>query len=99
MVACAVTAGIAIRQHDDRSSLVAPVLAPLGFLAFLGYLWWRTGEAGYWFRANHAYWHDRIGWWPEFRVIVGGARSGVTETSRPLLFLGSWPGSPCSSCW
>jgi hypothetical protein len=92
LVACAVGAGIAIRQDDDRSSLVAPILAPLGFLAFLGYLWWRTGEAGYWFRANHAYWHDRIGWWPEFRVIVGGARSGVTETSRPLLFLGLMAG-------
>ena len=87
-VACAVAAGIAIRQDDDRSSLVAPILAPLGFLAFVGYLWWRTGEAGYWFRANHVFWHDRIGWWPEFRVIVGGARSGVTESSRPLLFLG-----------
>jgi hypothetical protein len=91
-VACAVAAGIAIRQDDDRSSLIAPILAPLGFLAFLGYLWWRTGEAGYWFRANHAYWHDRIGWWPEFRVIVGGARTGVTETSRPLLFLGLMAG-------
>jgi len=88
MVACAVAAAIAIRQDHDRSSLVAPILAPVGFLAFLGYLWWRTGEAGYWFRANHAYWHDRIGWWPEFRVMVGGARSGVTESSRPLLFLG-----------
>jgi Mannosyltransferase (PIG-V) len=92
MVACAVAAGIAIRRDDDRSSVVAPILAPLGFLAFLGYLWWRTGEAGYWFRANHVYWHDRIGWWPEFRVMVGGARSGVTETSRPLLFLGLMAG-------
>jgi hypothetical protein len=92
MVACAVAAGIAIRQDDDRSSLIAPIVAPLGFLAFLGSLWWRTGEAGYWFKANHVYWHDRIGWWPEFRVIVGGARSGVTETSRPLLFLGLMAG-------
>jgi hypothetical protein len=91
-VACAVAAGIAIRQDDDRSSLVAPILAPLGFLAFLGYLWWRTGDAGYWFKANHVYWHDRIGWWPEFGAIVGGARSGVTETSRPLLFLGLMAG-------
>jgi hypothetical protein len=92
MVACAVAAAIAIRRDGDRSSIVAPILAPLGFLAFLGYLWWRTGEAGYWFRANHVYWHDRIGWWPEFHVIVGGARSGVTETSRPLLFLGLMAG-------
>jgi hypothetical protein len=38
------------------------------------------------------FWHDRIGWWPEFRVIVGGARNGVTETSRPLLFLGLMAG-------
>ncbi len=91
-VACAVAAGIAIRQDDDRSSLVAPILAPLGFLAFLGYLWWRTGEAGYWFMANHAFWHDRIGWWPEFRLIVGGARPGVTETDRPFLFLGLMAG-------
>ena len=87
-VACAVAAVVAIRQDHDRSSLVAPILAPMGFLAFLAYLWWRTGEAGYWFRANRVFWHDRIGRWPEFRVLVGGSRPGVTETSRPLLFLG-----------
>ena len=92
MVACAVAAGIAIRQDDDRSSLLAPILAPLGFLAFLGYLWWRTGRGRLLVPGE-----PRVLARPD-RMVARvprdrrGARSGVTETSRPLLFLGLMAG-------
>lgn len=41
--ACAWAAAVAIRQRREWRSLVAPVLAPLGFVAFQLFLWARTG--------------------------------------------------------
>jgi hypothetical protein len=86
-VACVVAAFIAIRRERDWRSLIAPILAPSGFLAFLGYLWWRTGDPWYWFRVNRVFWHDDFGSWPELRLLMGGSHSQVSQagTDRALL--------------
>ena len=58
VLACAVAAVIAIRRERDWVSLVAPILAPLGFLAFQLWVNHHTGEAGVWFRVQSEAWGE-----------------------------------------
>ena len=73
----------AIRMRLPRrrqwGALVAPVLAPVGLLAFLGYLAVRTGDRAAWFSAQRAVWGER--------VDLGG------QVDRVLLVIGD-PASP-----
>ena len=88
-VACGVAALLAIRRDREWRAVVAPLLAPLGFLSFLGYLWWRTGVATYWFQTNAAFWHDSFGAWPELHVVLGGSHPDVsTGVGRAVLIVG-----------
>jgi hypothetical protein len=83
VVVCAVAAVIAVRRHRDWRSLWAPALAPVGLLAFAGYLWARTGSPTTWMHAERSAWNDRIdlGW-------AALSRVGHLVTS-PHLGLGS----------
>ena len=58
VLACAVAAVIAIRQERDWGSLAAPLLSPLGFVAFQLWLGHHTGEAGVWFRVQSEAWGE-----------------------------------------
>jgi hypothetical protein len=58
--ACAWAAMAAIRSRREWRSLVAPALAPVGIVAFFGYLWARTGEATAWFSAQRVGWEERV---------------------------------------
>jgi hypothetical protein len=58
VLACAVAALIAIRQRRAWGSLAAPILAPLGFVAFQLWLGHHTGEAGVWFRVQTEAWGE-----------------------------------------
>ncbi len=58
VLACAVAAVIAIRDERDWRSLAAPILAPLGFIAFQVWLGQHTGEAGVWFRVQSEAWGE-----------------------------------------
>jgi Mannosyltransferase (PIG-V) len=42
---------------------VAPVLAPLGFLAYQAYLWRRTGDITYWYWAERSFWNGGFNPW------------------------------------
>lgn len=57
--ACAWAAMVAIRHRREWRALIAPILAPVGMVAFLGFLWARTGEADVWFRTQSEAWKDR----------------------------------------
>jgi hypothetical protein len=59
-ICCAWAAAVAIRQRREWRSLVAVVLAPLGVLAYFGYLWHRTGSALVWFRVESRGWGERV---------------------------------------
>jgi hypothetical protein len=82
---CAVASFLDIRASGKLRSIIAPLLAPIGFLAFVGFLWWRTGEPSYWFRTNRVFWHDRLGSWPELQAISGAISDPAT---RSLLLVG-----------
>jgi hypothetical protein len=60
VLACALAASVAIHRRREWRSLAAPLLAPTGLVAFLAYLWWRTGEPGVWFRVQREGWHQRF---------------------------------------
>ena len=61
LVGCAaVASAIAIAKRREWRSLVAPAIMPIGALAFMGYLWQRTGEIGAWFRVQDEAWEERV---------------------------------------
>jgi hypothetical protein len=63
VAACAVAALFAIRERREWRALVAPALAPIGFIAFQWYLYARTGEWA-WFRVQTEAWDEgtSFGW-------------------------------------
>ena len=60
MLACAWAAGVAIWRDREWRAVVAPLLAPVGMLAFFGFLWWHTGEPLIWFRVESQGWGERL---------------------------------------
>ncbi len=62
----------AIWTRRDWLSLVAPLLAPLGFAGYLGYVWWGTGRAEGWFAVERYGWRQRNDFGAEtWRVLTG----------------------------
>jgi hypothetical protein len=65
VLVCAVSAGRELHRRGwrdpvARRALVAPVLAPIGFVAVIGYLWARTGTLGAYWIAQHDGWNERF---------------------------------------
>lgn len=58
VAACAVAAVLVIRERREWQALVAPVLSPLGFLAFQLWLDARLSERGIWFRVQREAWGE-----------------------------------------
>ncbi len=59
VAACAWEAGRALRRREWRA-VAAPLLAPVGVLAFFGFLWSRTGEASAWLRTQQDGWEQKV---------------------------------------
>ena len=57
-VSCAWSAGTAVRRDRRFGALVAPLLAPLGFVAYMAYLWHHTGELMAWRLTERGGWHS-----------------------------------------
>lgn len=58
--ACLWAAGVAIRHRREWRALLAPALAPLGTLAFHGFLWARTGRLDAWNLIQRNGWDERV---------------------------------------
>jgi hypothetical protein len=63
IAACAVASGLEIRRRGwadrpARRSLLAPILSPIGLVAFGIYLWFLTGTPLASFRAQHGAWQE-----------------------------------------
>lgn len=91
---CAWAAVGALRRERDWSALVAPALAPLGFLAYLAWLWWRSGEPLIWLRVQQEGWGERIDFGrrtaAEVAAVVadpGGVQLGVLLQVAGLAFV------------
>lgn len=59
-VACAVAAFLAIRRRGEWRAVVAPLLSPLGLVAFFLYLWWFTGDPLAFFAVQDAGWGQQL---------------------------------------
>ncbi len=58
VAACAVASAIAIYRRRDWLSLIAPLLAPIGFISFQLFLAGHTGESWAWFRVQREAWRE-----------------------------------------
>lgn len=81
--ACGVAALIAIKQDRQWRALIAPALAPLGFIGFMVFLRQHTDEDWAWFRVQREAWKE-------------GTSFGATAVQRTLDFFVSPFGSPTS---
>lgn len=57
---CAWAALWAVGRDRDWRALAAPVLAPMGTLAYVGWLWHRTGQADIWLRVQREGWYEQV---------------------------------------
>ena len=64
ILACAAGAGVAIYRARMWKALIAPALAPLGFIAYMMFVWQRTGEPLGWWRVQRDGWQEKFdfGW-------------------------------------
>jgi len=80
---CAVVALIAIKERREWKALIAPLLSPLGFISFMIFLRYHTGEDWAWFRVQREAWKE-------------GTSFGATAVERTFDFLTRPTGSPTS---
>ena len=98
VAACAVASLIAIRERREWRSLVAPLLAPMGFVAFQLWLGAHTGEARVWFRVQSEAWGEGTSWgftalrrtWGAFSHPLTSPTNTVTAVSLLTLVLLLW---------
>ncbi|MEY2422895.1 MAG: hypothetical protein QOI95_2962 [Acidimicrobiaceae bacterium] len=70
VVPCAVFAVQELRRGGSRRALLAPLLAPVGFIAWIGYCWYRTGDAMGYFRVEEQGWGSKIdGGWATLQTV------------------------------
>ena len=81
VAACAVASFIAIRDRRDWVSLAAPLLSPIGFVAFQTFLRHHTDESWPWFRVQREAWRE-------------GTSFGATAIRNTISFLGHPLASP-----
>lgn len=83
VAACGVASLVAISRDREWRSLVAPLLAPVGFVGFMGFLRWHTDEDWAWFRVQREAWKE-------------GTSFGATAVQRTLDFFVNPFSSPTS---
>jgi hypothetical protein len=60
VAACAWAAGAAVWKRREWRALIAPALAPVGFVAYMAFVRNRTGMSDAWYRTQHEAWGERI---------------------------------------
>jgi hypothetical protein len=83
---CAWAAAVAIRRRRDWGSLVAPLLAPTGLLAFCSFLWLRTGSFTAYFRVQREGWGQQLDPTNVFAEISRFAQHPLSNTEDTAEF-------------
>ncbi len=90
VVSCAWSAGAAIRKDRRWSALLAPLLAPLGFVAFMVYLWQHTGQLMAWRLTERGGWHSYPSLTYPFRIVWKFVSNPLSPTlTGQILFAGT----------
>jgi hypothetical protein len=88
VAACAVAAWIVWRRDRNWRAWIAPVLSPIGFVAFQVYLWARTGEAGVWFRVQQDAWNEGASFgWTALRRTVDAVANPFDSATNVITLL------------
>lgn len=80
-LSCALGSVLAIRRDRAFVSLVAPVLAPLGGIGWLGFLWLHTGQINAWRMTERGGWQS----YPSLRYPFHIAAQFLFDPARPTL--------------
>jgi len=90
VVSCAWAAGAAIRRDRRYGALAAPLVAPLGFVAYMAFLWRHTGEAMAWRLTERGGWHSYPSVTYPFRIIGTFVTDPLAPTmTGQILFFGT----------
>jgi hypothetical protein len=87
VLSCAWCAGWAAWRDRSARPLVAPVLAPLGFVAYMAWLWRHTGVLNAWRQTELGGWHSSVSLTYPFRILGTFVRNplGSTLTGQILV--------------
>jgi hypothetical protein len=89
VLSCAWSAGWAVKRTHRVGPLVAPALAPLGFVAYMAWLWGHTGVASAWRLTQQGGWNSSPSLTYPYHVMTFSAHPlGPTETGQ-ILFAGT----------
>jgi hypothetical protein len=80
VLSCAWSAGWAAWRDRRVRPLVAPLLAPLGFIAYMGWLWRHTGTLNAWRLTERGGWQSSPSLTYPFRVLATFVRNPVGPT-------------------
>lgn len=92
LILLAPAAWVAVGELRRRrwAALVAPILTPTGFLAWMGYLWAHTGTLGAWSRTERAGWKSYPSLLYPLRVVGKFVTNPISPTmTGQLLILGT----------
>ena len=70
VISCLVAAGLAMQRDREWRAVVAPLLAPFGFLAWMGYLWAHTGRPMAWRLTESSGWKSGLSLLYPERVVT-----------------------------
>ncbi|MGH9296701.1 MAG: hypothetical protein ACRDZP_01840, partial [Acidimicrobiales bacterium] len=87
VVSCLWAALVAIRSRRDWRALAAPVLAPLGFVAYISWIWWHTGSVSTWRATERGGWKSYLSIVYPFHIVASFVTHPLTSTATTnLLF-------------
>ncbi len=90
VVSCVVTSVLAIGRDREWRSLWAPLLAPLGFIAWMAYLWIHTGNAMAWRLTERGGWNSYPSLLYPFRILAKFIANPLSPTmTGQILFAGT----------
>jgi hypothetical protein len=88
VVSCLWSAGRAIHKDRTWSALAAPLLAPVGFIAYQVWLWRHTGDISAWRQTELGGWHSYLSGAYPIHIITSffGSPIGSPATIRVVFF-------------
>jgi len=90
VVSCAWCAGRSLWRDRRPGALVAPLLAPLGFVAYMAYLWRHTGTPSAWRLTERGGWKSYPSAAYPFRILWKFVSNPVSPTlTGQILFFGT----------
>ena len=89
VMACAWAAGVAVWKRREWRAVAAPLLAPVGMVAFFVFLWWHTGESFIWFRVQYQGWGERIDFGVKNAKLIGDFAASPFQNPNKAVLVAS----------